>query len=681
MPIEARASVDEYSIGANASLQINLEICSSETQLAVQGDAGTDLDFTVADPSGMQVHSDQGVDDYFSIVVDKNGRGCGTFNLGVTNLGEEANTFQVVLEPITESSTRVEKYIIQGNQTQTIDFKACGTSAQLQARGDGDTDLDFIVRNSDGAVVHENDDTTDETSATLAGLLSDCETFEMDVSNLGEVYNAVMVVVAPEGADEAPFAGTAPSTSLASGISGAATVAETEGAGEYRADANSALIVNLPVCGVNRLEVRGDGDTDLDFTITDSTGSTVHSDFDLSDVTITTLAPSLEECETFAMEVSNLGDVYNVFSVALTGEDDLGGASGPGEYRVAANGSNKVVLRACTVTTVYARGDGDTDLDFTITDGAGSQVHSDFDLTDQTEFEIDPGEGCADFQMAVSNLGEIFNVLTVTFDTPPDIPETSEPAGGGSDTPALVIPPSVATAPGSGRGSGTDVVASQSGAGQYRAPANATITLNLPICEDTFVTVEGDGDTDLDFLIRSSNGDLAHSDYDLTDVTFATLSPSGSECETFTMEVENLGDVFNIFTVEYSDDANSATAAAAAAATAAAGSASDDSYVTSFNVDVPDDTISTDGNNRNIAILNRTGEALNFIYWSNSATLDWGDDKLGDTSVLASGQQWNVYAGDASFACLFDFKAITETGREIVHDRINVCEVTGVAFR
>ncbi|WP_108786752.1 hypothetical protein [Erythrobacter sp. Alg231-14] len=672
----ARANVDEYSVGPSSSVEINLELCSSETQLAVQGDGGTDLDFIVSNPSGASVHSDQGIDDYLSVVVEKSGSGCGTFNLSVTNLGDETNAFQVVLEPISEGSTRVAKYALGGNQSETVEFNACGTSAELNVRGGGNTDLDFVVRNSDGAVVHENDDLTDVTTATLAGLLSDCETFEMDVSNLGDEFNAFLVIVEPDGVSEIAFDGTAPTSSLASGLSGASSVAEGEGAGEYRAEANSALTINLPICGANRVEVRGDGDTDLDFSITDLSGRTVHNDLDLSDVTYATLAPSLEECENFEMVVTNLGEVYNDFSVAITSVDDLGGVSGPGEYRVNQMGATKVLLRTCSVTTVYARGDGDTDLDFTISDSEGEQVHSDFDLTDQTEFEVDPGNECADYQMSVSNLGDVFNVLTVSFDTPPDIPEATEPTT--SNSPIAID---------AARSSSNTVVGE--GAGEYTAPANDTVLVNLPVCETTFLSVEGDGDTDLDYLIRSESGDVVHSDYDLTDVTYTTLSPSGDACETFSMSVENLGGVFNVFQVGYggaaspnSTAANSVAAAAEAAAAAveAVAESSGNDEATAVAVDVPDDTISTDGYNRNIAILNRTGEALNFIYWSNSATYDWGDDKLGDTSVLAAGQQWNVHAGDSSSACLFDFRAVTESGRDISFTRIDVCSVTSVKF-
>ena len=98
---------------------------------------------------------------------------------------------------------------------------------------------------------------------------------------LAGVYNAMMLVVEPKGADPAEFAGTAPTTSLGATLANAGAVggaeqrtvnAETSGPGAYTAAGNTRLLVDLPVCGVRRLEVRGSGASDLDFTVSDSGG-------------------------------------------------------------------------------------------------------------------------------------------------------------------------------------------------------------------------------------------------------------------------------------------------------------------------------------------------------------------------------------------------------------------------
>lgn len=548
----AAAAVDEYSLEPAQRLQISLDVCSAESQLAVRGDTGTDLDFEVTGPEGDVLLSDTGIDDYISVVLENSSDECAQFNLYVSNLGEEKNDVTVVLTPVLEGSTRVKKYLIQGETTETHSFKACGTSAKVSVRGDGDTDLDFIIRNSDGGVVHEDDGTSDETSAELAGLLSDCETFEIEVTNLGSVYNAMMLVVEPKGYTPAQFSGTAPTTTLRAttatgGDDGGelATVeAQNSGPGEYTAAPNTRLVLDLPVCGVQRLEVRGNGASDLDFALSDSGGDEVHSDVDLSDVTFKSLeAPS--ECETYSLAVSNIGDLENVFEVALIDPATRTGEIGEGEYLIGANAATKVALQLCGKTKVIARGGGGTDLDFDVTNGAGSSVHSDYDLTDATEFTIDPEGQCRDYQISVSNLGESANTLTIAFGK---------------------------------EGAGT-------AAGKQTGPYVAGPTRPTP-------------------------------------------------------PIARPGQIIG------------------------------------FRKGLPGADAQA---NRNVSLHNNTGEALVSLYWSNSATIGWGEDRLAD-SLLARNQQWNVEVTDGSAACLFDFRAVTASDREIEVSQINVCEEGAVFF-
>ncbi|MEP4334778.1 MAG: hypothetical protein ABJ360_00020, partial [Roseobacter sp.] len=366
--------------------------------------------------------SDAGIDDYISLVLENENEGCATFDLYVSNLGEEKNDLTVVLTPIVEGSTRVVKLLVDGGTTEKHSFKACGTSARVSARGDGDTDLDFIIRNADGGIVHEDDASSDETSVELAGLLSDCERFEIEVTNLGGVYNAMMLVVEPEGYDPAEYSGTAPTTTLAAttaadgpgGPEIRTVEAEGSGPGNYTAAANTRLLLNLPVCGTRRLEVRGSGSSDLDFALSNSDGDEIYSDLDLSDMTFKTLdAP--QECETYSLAVSNVGSVDNTFEVGLIDSATRIGDIGEGDYPIRANTSTKVALQICGKTKISARGGGETDLDFDVTDGTGNSVHSDYDMTDATEFTLDPEGTCKDYQISVSNLGNTGNTLTVAF--------------------------------------------------------------------------------------------------------------------------------------------------------------------------------------------------------------------------------------------------------------------------
>ena len=547
----AHAAVDDYTVEPSQRLDINLDVCSAETQLAVRGTGETDLDFEVKSPGGESLVSDAGIDDYISIVLTNESEGCAQFTLSVSNLGEEENAFTLVLEPVVPSSTRVKKYIVQGGATEKHEFRACGTAANVNIRGDGDTDLDFVIRNADGGVVHEDAGTSDATSVKLEGLLSDCETFELEVTNIGSVYNAMMVVIEPEGADPVSFAGTAPTTSLASAVMTSSApgepqtiAAETDGPGEYTAPANTQFLVDLPVCDASRLEVRGNGSSDLDFTLSDGQGREIHSDADLTDVTFKMLTPK-NGCETFGLAVNNIGDADNTFEVILIDPAERVGEIGAGDYPILAQTATKVPLQVCETTKVSARGRGDSDLDFDVTDGSGSSVHSDYGMSDKTEFTLEPQGKCEDYQISVNNLGPAKNVLTIAFG------KEGEALGPRGRKGPFVAGP---TRPNSAIARPGQIVGFRKGA-------------------------------------EFGEGEL----------------------------------------------------------------------------------------NRNMSLLNNTGEALTSLYWSNSATIGWGKDML-TGSALARGQQWNIEVTDGSDACLFDFRAVTQSEREIEVGQVNVCEDSVVAF-
>lgn len=182
---------------------------------------------------------------------------------------------------------------------------------------------------------------------------------------------------------------------------------------------------------------------------------------------------------------------------------------------------------------------------------------------------------------------------------------------------------------------------------ELRVEADSSSSITLQVCAPgARLEARGDGDTDLDFVVRNQAGDTVHSDYDTTDITFADLRPSGSGCEDFRLEVSNLGDVYNVLKVQLY-------------ALGGAGSA--------------------DGRNREMTLRNRTGESIYYIYWSNVAANDWGDDRLG-SDTLSKGDDWSVSVDDGSGACKFDFKAITEKEREIEKRNIDVCVDSTVTF-
>ena len=185
----------------------------------------------------------------------------------------------------------------------------------------------------------------------------------------------------------------------------------------------------------------------------------------------------------------------------------------------------------------------------------------------------------------------------------------------------------------------------------YRVEANGITTIDFDICNpEVYVSVRGDGDTDLDFSVRNSRGDVVHSDYDLTDITFFTLYRQPSTgCEDFSMDVTNLGDVWNRFEVTLQTVRTDAAAPV------------------------------TDGQNRNVSFVNNGKESIFYIYWANIASSSWGNDQLG-SSTLPAGQSWETTVDDGSGACRFNFRAVTAGGREIVRSDINVCSTYTIAF-
>jgi hypothetical protein len=181
----------------------------------------------------------------------------------------------------------------------------------------------------------------------------------------------------------------------------------------------------------------------------------------------------------------------------------------------------------------------------------------------------------------------------------------------------------------------------------YRVDAQGSDDVTLTLCHPQVrVEVRGDGDTDLDFTISNGSGSVLHSDADETDWTVTNIDNADSECRKYKLHVENLGDVYNEYTVEMTN--------------IAAGS-------------------SSDGRDRQVAVHNHTGETIYYIYWSNTGDDDWREDRLG-SEVLMEGQEWSVEVDDGSGACRFDFRVRTASDREIVRNDINVCEVSSVDF-
>ncbi|MCC7321710.1 MAG: hypothetical protein IT542_12120 [Rubellimicrobium sp.] len=81
-----------------------------------------------------------------------------------------------------------------------------------------------------------------------------------------------------------------------------------------------------------------------------------------------------------------------------------------------------------------------------------------------------------------------------------------------------------------------------------------------------------------------------------------------------------------------------------------------------------------DGYNRNVLIVNQTGQTIWRFYGSNSGSNYWEEDLLG-SSVLPSGQSIMVDFTDGSGYCNFDFKFEFQNGQSIQDFGINVCSI------
>ncbi len=184
---------------------------------------------------------------------------------------------------------------------------------------------------------------------------------------------------------------------------------------------------------------------------------------------------------------------------------------------------------------------------------------------------------------------------------------------------------------------------------RYRVDAGSTRNVNMTLCYDRVdLAVRGDGDTDLDFLVRDNTGTPVHVDPDPTDVTFATLRPAGSSCQIYTLSIINYGTVYNDVVVSLTDRGESLAARARQ-------------------------------RDRRVAIHNHTSETFEKIFFSNTETKSWGPDQLG-SSVQRARTSRTFDIDDRTGACRFDIKARTVSGREYTSMNVDVCAVSAVEF-
>ena len=215
----------------------------------------------------------------------------------------------------TTAQASEQTYRVDATSESTIDINVCSSSVYLQANGDGDTDLDYWLYDNAGNLVHSDTDSTDITFYTISNGSAGggrCLPYQLKVQNFGNVYNNMTLSLTDQGVTRSGqtgiYATKAPTANR--------TVTQS-----VRSEAESSQTYTLNLCAPSvYLEVRGDGDTDLDFWVYDESGREVHADTDQTDITFATLSSgrSYGSCADFSLRIHNFGSVYNQVEIKLT---------------------------------------------------------------------------------------------------------------------------------------------------------------------------------------------------------------------------------------------------------------------------------------------------------------------------------------------------------------------------
>jgi hypothetical protein len=209
-----------------------------------------------------------------------------------------------------------QTYRIEANASTTIDVNVCSSSVYLEANGDDDTDLDYWLYDNSGNLVHSDTDTTDITFYTISNSAAGggrCLPYRLQVQNLGNIYNNMVLSLTDQGVSS-----SSGQTGIYAAKEGARNRVVTQ---SVRSEAESTQTWTLNLCAPSvYLEVRGDGDTDLDFWVYDESGREVHSDTDSTDITFATLnsGRGYGSCAEFELRIHNYGEVYNQVEIKLT---------------------------------------------------------------------------------------------------------------------------------------------------------------------------------------------------------------------------------------------------------------------------------------------------------------------------------------------------------------------------
>lgn len=79
--------------------------------------------------------------------------------------------------------------------------------------------------------------------------------------------------------------------------------------------------------------------------------------------------------------------------------------------------------------------------------------------------------------------------------------------------------------------------------------------------------------------------------------------------------------------------------------------------------------------NVEFTLINASSHSLHYFYTNPSNQDSWGEDLLGETGTLESGEQGTVFIGDGSDQCLYDFRFETGEGAMLEVYEVDICEL------
>jgi hypothetical protein len=79
--------------------------------------------------------------------------------------------------------------------------------------------------------------------------------------------------------------------------------------------------------------------------------------------------------------------------------------------------------------------------------------------------------------------------------------------------------------------------------------------------------------------------------------------------------------------------------------------------------------------NVEFTLINASSHSLHYFYTNPSNSDAWGEDLLGETGTLESGEQGTVFIGDGSDQCFYDFRFETGEGATLEVYEVDICEL------